>query len=278
MSVAIVTDSTSDLPCDVVERFGIHVIPAIVIVEGKAYEDGEGLPRQDFYQKLPEMKSPPSTAAPSAGKFTSLYQALFEEGASRIVSIHLSSELSGIYNSAWIGAEPFGRKVFVIDSGQLTLGLGFQVMSAADAASRGADIEGILNAISNTRERIRVVAMIDTLDYLRRSGRVSTLKASLGSLLSMRLFVQVHEGKVRILEQHRTRRKSITRLEVMIKELGELDRLAILHTNAKNDANQISQNLEGEIPDSTFLVNVTTVIGTHVGPKALGFAAVLRSW
>ena len=274
--IRIVTDSTSDLPAEIVEHFGIDVIPAILVLDGRMYEDGVDLSRDDFYERLPGFAITPTTASPSAGTFEETYRHGFESGATHILSLHVSSTLSGIYNAAQIAAKSFDGRVSVIDSGQLSLGLGFQVAAAAKAAATGASLDEVLAAVESVRSRLHVVAMLDTLEYLRRGGRVSLVKAGLGALFRVRLFLELHEGSINFLEQVRTRRKSISRLWELIVSLGKIEQFALLHAGAEVDARELLERLHTDLPDSAFLVNVTTVIGTHVGPGALGFVAVVR--
>lgn len=271
--ISVVTDSTSDLSHELAARHGIRVIPTNLIVDGQSYEDGTGFTREDFYTRLPEMSPPPTTAAPSSGTFEQAYTELFAQGAEQIVSIHAASQLTAIYSAARIAAESFDNRVHVVDSSSLTLGLGFQALAAAEAIAQGASLPNILHIIEETRRRVRVIAMLDTLEYLRRSGRVSHLRAALGEVLRLRLFVEVRDGQVIPFERIRTRNKAITRLGEILQALGALERFAVLHTNAEADARQFARQRH---PDS-LLVNVTPVIGAHVGPNALGFAVVLTS-
>jgi DegV family protein with EDD domain len=273
--IAIVTDSTSDIPPEIAAQYDIAVIPAILIVEGQSYEDGVTLSREDFYRMLPTLQTLPTTAAPSSGTIRAVYEDRLSRGAAQIVSLHVAASLSGITTAARIAAEPFGDRVSVLDSGQLSLGLGFQVIAAAEAAAAGGALEDVLVAIEGVRRRIQVVAMLDTLEYLKRGGRVSLLKAGLGAVLRMRFFVELHEGKVNLTEQVRTRAKALGRLWELVVSLGRVERFAVLHANAEDDARRLLQQLMPDLPIGALLVNVNTVIGTHVGPGALGFAAVL---
>jgi DegV family protein with EDD domain len=276
MSIALVTDSTADIPDDMLNAYQIHVIQNLVIIEGKSLVDGRDISRQDFYERLPEMKSPPTTSTASSGAYQKIYEKLFSQGASQIISLHASSLLSGIFNAASAAAQAFGDYVKVLDSGQITLGLGYQVLAAAEAIAKGATLETALSVIEDVRQRVRVVAMLDTLEYVRRSGRVSWARARLGNLLRVKPFLEVREGQVFSLGDTRTRRKGIERLRGFLLSLGALERLAVLHTNAEADACQFLDDLGLELADEPFIVNVTTVIGTHVGPNGLGFAAVVK--
>ena len=275
MGIAIVTDSTSDIPQDLAERYRIQVVPNVMVIDGESLLDGEGISREEFYRRLPDMISPPTTATASSGVYQKIYDSLFKQGATEILSIHASSLLSGIYNAASLAAQSFDQQVRVIDGEQITLGLGFQVLAAAEAVARGMGMDEIITTILDVRRRVRVIAMLDTLEYVRRSGRVSWAKARLGNLLRIKPFVELRGGRVSSLGEARTRRKGIERLRELLRELGSLDSLAVLHTNAERDAQAFLASLE-DIPAHPIIVNVTTIIGTHVGPNGLGFAVVIR--
>ena len=278
MKLGIVTDSTSDLPQDVVEEHGIEVVPAVLVLDGKGHLDGEGISREEFYTRLPEMKESPTTAAPSSGDFLVRFQKLFDAGCDHILSIHAAVELTAIVSVARLAAHDFRERITILDSGSLTLGLGFQVLAAVEAAAQGLGLEGALNAIRSTRERGKVMAALDTMEYLRRSGRVPSAVAALGGLLRIKPIVELLDGEVKPLSAMRTTRQAGTYIYKALKELGPLERLAILHTNAEHRARQLLDELmdtvSQSIPRDIMMVNVTTVIGTHVGPNGLGFAAV----
>jgi len=276
MDIAIVTDSTADIPQDLLQNFRINVVPNWVIINGKSLVDGEGISRQEFYEKLPSLGTPPTTSTASPGTFQQLYENLLNQGAQKIISVHAASQLSGIYNAANTAAQVFENQVFVIDSGQITLGLGFQVLSAAESIAAGDQFDNVIKLIDNLHDRARVVAMLDTLEYLRRSGRVSLAKARIGNLIRIKSFVELRNGEVHSLGETRTRTKGIARLKEMIIKLGPLERLAILHTNAEADAHQLLEDLNPQLPTQPIVVHVTTVIGTHVGPNGLGFAAIVQ--
>jgi DegV family protein with EDD domain len=272
--IAIVTDSTADIPEELTERHYIHVVPNILVIDGRSLEDGKGISRQEFYTELPNMKAFPTTATASSGAYQQLYQRLFQEGFSQILSIHAASLLSGIFNAASLAAQAYGECVQVIDSHYVTLGLGFQALAAAEVVLHE-PLESILALIEDVRRRVRVVAMLDTLEYVRRSGRVSWARAHLGELLQIKPLVEIRSGRVFRLGEERTRRRGIERLLRHLHNLGKLERLAILHTNAEEEALHILDNLRPELPAQPLCVNVTPIIGAHVGPNGLGFAAVV---
>lgn len=274
--VALVTDSTADLPAGLVEAHNIHVVNNIIVMDGKSLQDGVDITRDEFYARLPGMKTFPTTATASPGVYLTLYQNLIKQGVRKILSIHASSLLSGIFNAASAAAQSFGEVVQVIDSRQVSLGLGFQVLAAAEAIQSGLPLDGVHQVIENVRRRLRLVAMLDTLEYVKRSGRVTWVRAQLGELLRVKLFVELKDGQVFNLGVTRTYRKGVERLMNYLTSLGAIERLAVLHTNAENQARQFLEQLGNPTSLQPLIINVTSVIGSHVGPNGLGFVAVLK--
>ena len=166
MTSAIVTDSTSDIPREILGDFNIYQIAVDLTLDNKTYLDGFDLSRNDFYRKLPELKQVPTTAAPSSGRFQQLYSTIFDQGFTEIISLHASSLLSGIYNAARLAALEFSQSIQVIDSEQLSMGLGFQVIQAARCAKNGLPTDQILLEIKSILDRSRVFAMLDTFEYI----------------------------------------------------------------------------------------------------------------
>lgn len=274
MNIGLVTDSTADIPLEVQVQHGIEVVPALINLNGRSYEDAIQISRDEFYARLPDLKPHPTTSAPSSGAFIQRYEKLLMKGARQVVSIHAANSLSGIFNAARLAAQEFGTRVKVIDSEQLSLGIGFQVLASAEAIARGAKLEELLSIADSIRKRVRVLALLDSVEYIRRSGRVSWTKAMLGSLLHIQPLLEIRQGIIHRLGQARTRHQGVTRLKEILGSLGPLERLAILHTNAETVARQFLSEVRSFTPMSPFVVNVTTTIGTHVGPNGLGFAAV----
>ena len=272
-SIAIVTDSTADIPQALVNRYNIRVIPNVIMIQNESLEDGVDITREEFYERLITTKAV-TTGTASSGKYEETYAQLLDKGYQHILSVHAASLLSGIFNAASLAAQSFGEHVTVIDSKQLTLGLGFQVLAAAEEIAIGASLEKVVARLQDVAQRVRLIAMLDTLEYVRRSGRVSWARARMGELLRIKPFIEVKDGKVVSLGEARTTQKGILRLKEMLLALGPIERLAILHTNAEDQAHRFLQELP-ETPPDPFLVNVTTVIGTHTGPNGIGFTAVL---
>jgi DegV family protein with EDD domain len=277
MRVALVTDSTCDIPRELVAAHQIHVVPNILIIDGKSIEDDENYSRRDFYLQLPEMASFPTTSTASVGTYQALYEKILGSGYDQVLSIHCSKELSGIFNAASTAANEFHGKVVIVDSRQLSLGLGFQVLEAADAISNGMPLDSILDHLNLVRDRVRVVAMLETLEYVRRSGRVSWARARIGAMLNLKPFLEVVDGYVLSMGQVRTRSKGTNRLSDLLRSRTDMKRLAVLHSNAERDARSILDELAPDLPTEPMVVNVTTAIGAHVGPQGLGFAALYQA-
>ncbi len=276
MKIALVSDSTCDIPYKMVISQQIHVVPNILIIDGKSIKDNREFSRQEFYEQLPKMTSTPTTSTASVGTYQTLYEDLLQEGFDQVVSIHCSSQFSGIFNAASTAAQSFSRKVHVVDSQQVTLGLGFQVLEAAEAIANGVSLESLLALLKQTRERVRVIAMLDTLEYVRRGGRISWARASLGAMLNLKPFMEVKGGSVHSLGEVRTRKKGIARLFEMMQSPEPLKRFALLHSNAEDDARRLLENLAPEVPTPPLIVNINTVLGAHVGPNGLGFVALFQ--
>jgi DegV family protein with EDD domain len=222
------------------------------------------------------MASFPTTSTASVGTYQKLYENILSSGYDQVLSIHCSKELSGIFNAASTAANALEGQVVIVDSRQVSLGLGFQVLEAADAIAKGDSLKSILEHLNTLRSRVRVVAMLDTLEYVRRSGRVSWARARLGAMLNLKPFVEVLDGNVLSMGQVRTRRKGINRLVDQMRTTTAMNRFAVLHTNAKREALGILDQLAPDVLTPPLVVNVTTTIGAHVGPQGLGFAALYQ--
>ncbi len=275
--VRIVTDSTSDVPTAIAEQLHITVVPAYVQIGARSYREGPfpgGLSREAFYAQLPTMPDVPTTAVPPAHEFAAAYRDLIGQ-ADEVVAIVVASNLSGMYNVAHLGAREVPElPVHVIDSGQVTMGLGWMAIIAAEAAAEGQSAADVVALIEGIRDRVYVYAMLDTLEYLRRSGRVSWARTKMAQVLRVKPIIQVYRGEVSNVGRARTRRRAVDRLIEHIRALGTLDRLALLHTYSP-DLDEFQAQLSDLSPTAhPPTVAVTTIIGAHVGPQGLGVAAV----
>jgi DegV family protein with EDD domain len=278
MKLGIVTDSTCDIPHFLAEQHDLEIVPCILVIEGQEYVDGKDIQREEFYKRLPSLRTPPTTAAPSIGDFSARYDSLLTRGCDHILSIHAAGALTSILNIARQAAGAFSPRVTCVDSTSLSLGLGFQVLAAAEAAELGP--QAALAAVESARKRLHVSAALDTMEYLKRSGRVPATVAILGSLLSIKPLIELTNGQVKAIGAVRTTHQANGRMSRFLLEGGSQERLAILHTGAEARAreflNELMQKASQSVPRDILMVNVTTVIGTHVGPNGLGFAAVRK--
>ncbi|HUS85405.1 MAG TPA: DegV family protein [Anaerolineales bacterium] len=276
-SIAIVTDSTADVPVETAESLNISVIPAVLTLDGETYIDGHDISRAEFYQRMPDLRTPPTTAVPSTIVFEETYQRLFARGVQRILSIHLSSKLSGMVNTAMQVARNYGDRVKVFDSGQLTLGTGFQAIEAAQLVRNGLDFDQVVSTAKRIRETAYVVALIDRLEFMRRSGRVNWLRANIGDLLQFKQLVEVKDGLVHALIRTRTYTKAFEQLISIAFTWRNIKRLAVLHSGAPGKAKELAERVVDLCPNDLMMVDVTTVIGAHVGPGCVGLAVLTQN-
>jgi DegV family protein with EDD domain len=281
--IQVITDSTSDVPEEVARRLGIIVLPMLVEVDGKTHRDGVDLTRQQFYDQLPSYAQFPKTAAASPEVFADAYRAARAAGAEGVVSIHIARTVSGVYNAAELAANDAAKEGFtvrVVDSGSMTIGLGWQVIAAAEMAKNGASLDAITSTLEAMKPRIRILAMADTLKYLHKGGRVSSLTAGIGELLKIRLIIELKQGKISQVDRVRSRSRGIQRLIAEAKKLaGIAERLAILYTVGSTDEDlaQLRQALQPLAPiEPAEPVLITPVIGAHFGPGGLGIAVLTR--
>lgn len=275
MNIKIVTDSTCDLPAEIVDRYGITVIPLYINIGDRGFLDGIEISREDFYRNLPQYSAHPTTAAPGQEKFRQIYENLAREGASEILSIHISESLSATVNIARLGAQAVeGIPVTVFDSRQLTLGMGFLVEIAASEAAAGRSMNEILAALNDQISRTHVFAALDTLEFLKRSGRMNWAIAGLGEILQVKPMLKMYEGNPTS-ERVRTTNGATNRMVEMLHKLEPLERVALVHTHSPERAGSLLHRVGDIVGEKEVLsVDITPVIGAHLGPGAVGFACV----
>ncbi|MFL7868382.1 MAG: DegV family protein [Anaerolineales bacterium] len=275
MNIRIVTDSTCDLPEEVVRRYNISVVPLHINQGDKSFLDGIELTRDEFYTRLPDYKPAPTTSTPSPEAFRLKFDQLADEGAQSILSIHISESLSATVNSARMAAEQFKRiPVTVLDSTQLSLGLGFVVERAAQMAELGHKAEEILESLHEFMKRTYVFASLKTLEYLRRSGRMHFALARLGEILQIKPLLHMNQGKPTA-HRARTQSRATERLMEWLYEYAPFERLAIVHAGVQAEAEAMRKRVKEFLPDGEIpIVQITPVLGSHLGIGALGFACV----
>lgn len=275
MTVCIVTDSSSDLPLSLAAELGITVVPAIVRFGEEAFLDGVEIDHDTFYRRLQQEKVFPTTSQPSPGQFAEAYARA--PGADGIVSIHLSSRLSGTFNSAIQGARASGAAcpVEVVDSRSTSLGLGLIALEAARLARAGASLEEILAAVRGWIPRSRFCAALDTLDFLAKGGRIGRARHLLGTLVRVRPVLALREGEVQPVRQLRTRTQVETFLEGFAREHAPVHALGVVYSTGLAEAEALAGRLSDLCPrDSIVLGRVGPGLGSHTGPGMLGIALI----
>ena len=271
MAVRIVTDSTADLPRELVKKLGIEVVPLTVRFGNESYLDGVNLSGDQFFQKLVSNPVLPTTGAPSPGTFGDLYRSIMAKG-DEVVSIHISNKLSATYTSAATarGNLPANSPVEVIDSMSVSMGLGLIVLQAARAAAAGARFTDVVKLVKEKMPLIRLYGIFDTLEYLQKGGRIGRAQAFLGSLLNLKPIVVILEGEVHPFERVRTKAKAMNRVLKLVEDSNKVDEVAVLHATSPGDLEDLSKRIGAVVPGTTVhRCQFGPVLGTYVGPGAM---------
>lgn len=277
--IQISADSVCDLPDDILSDLNIKIIPTYVNLDGESIpDDGIALKREEFYKQLPSMASQPTTAAPSPGDAEVFFRECLQD-ADHVISFHVPAKLSGVYNAMRLGAEAVdASKVTLVDSLQLTMGIGMQVWVAAELAQQGADVDEILQAVERVRLNTRLYAIIATLEYMARSGRVNTLIASVGTFLKIKPIITVWDADISSHSRVRTWSRAEDKLRELTREQAPLDRLAVLHIANRDGAEQFLESIRDIAPEKTIIMEVTPTLGTHIGPGSVGVVTLSTNW
>lgn len=277
MGIKVVTDSTSDLPADVAESLGIEVVPLNIHFGPDVYKDRVNLMPDTFYDKLINGNVLPTTSQPSVGEFIEVYERLGSD-ADGIVSVHLSEKLSGTMNSARLASQQAKAEcpIEVVDTFQVSMGVGICAMEAAEAANSGGDMNQVKLSARNAVTRSQCFFMLETLEFLQKGGRIGKAQALIGNLLKIRPMLMLQEGEVHPLGRERTRRKGIAKLVDTVKELAPISGLAVMYSTGQDEAQTLAQNvskfmIEGREP---MMLQIGPVIGTYAGPDTLGIALI----
>ena len=277
-SVKIVTDSAADLPPALAARWGIHVVPLRVEIDGQSYRDGVDLSGEELYRRMRASRNLPTTSQPALGELQQIYQTLTADG-SDVVSVHLSSGLSGTYNVAALAAEDDSLRpgaVRVVDSQALSMCVGWIALLGAQAAQAGADATAVVALMDELRGRVRILGVLDTLDYVQRGGRLGLASAFLGTMLSIKPILHMKEGTAAPMERVRTWARAMQRLVELTAGFGPLQALAVMHGDAPAQAAQLADMLAPLYPRADIvLTHIGAGLGVHVGPGAVGLGCVL---
>jgi DegV family protein with EDD domain len=278
--VAVVTDSTAALPPELVAGLGVTVVPLRVTIGARSAVDGVDVTAAELSTALRD-KLAVTTSRPTPAEFAAVYGRLLDEGAGRIVSVHLAAALSGTWESATLAAQDFGHgQVRVVDSRSTAMALGFAVLAAARRAREGASAADVQGAATATVDRTRTLFYVDSLEYLRRGGRIGTAAALLATSLSVKPLLQMVEGRVVAVEKVRTSAKAIARLVQLAADAagdGAVD-VAVHHLDAPARAQDVAAQLRASIPavEQLHVSELGAVVGAHLGPGVIGVVVVRR--
>jgi DegV family protein with EDD domain len=270
MSIRIVTDSTADFTPDEAAALGVTIVPLTVFFGDEAFLDGIELESANFYNKLQKTKDLPRTSQPSPVAFQEAYTRLIEEGADAILSVHLSSKFSGTYQSACAARDAMPEEVRkvpieVIDSLSISGGMAMSIRKAVDEIKQGLSLEEIKKHMLERFSRTRIFAVLDTLEYVKRGGRIGAARALLGNMLSVKPIISVKDGEVVPVEQPRTRSKAYARLAQLTSELVPFEDVVIAESNAEVGG-QLAEALKTVYPEPIQRYSLGAVLGTHTGP------------
>lgn len=277
--VALVTDSTAYIPLELCEGNPIHYVPLQVIWGEATYRDGVDIQPADFYKRLQNTKVMPSTSQPSPAAFASIYQNLLDEGF-EILSIHISQKLSGTIDSATQAKQNFpGKPIEIVDSETTSMAMGFQVLKAAKAAAEGASLQECRALVEHTRKNSGILFAVNTLEFLRRGGRIGGAAAFLGTALNLKPILELRDGRIEAEDRVRTMSKAIDRLLNLFEErIGGRRpiQIACVHALAEEEAKVLleraRQRFGSEEVTHAVVSPVSPVLGTHTGPGCMGLA------
>ncbi|MEO6887904.1 MAG: DegV family protein [Ktedonobacteraceae bacterium] len=281
MAVRIVTDSTADIPRELAEARGITVVPLTVFFGNEAYLDGVELESDEFYRKLQASKENPRTSQPSPASFQEAYTRLIEEGADDILSVHLSSNLSGTYQSACTARDSLPDElkkvpIDVIDSRSISMAMGMSIIHAAEEARQGQGLEEIKAHMRDRLARTHILAVLDTLEYVRRGGRIGTASAMLGNMLSFKPIISVKDGVVVPVERPRTRTKAYERMAQLLRDSGKVEEIYLAESTG-DVGEQLTQALKAVYSGAIPRYKLGSALGTHTGPGTVAITYITTS-
>jgi len=271
MSIRIVTDSTADLPEELVREYGIEIVPAYIIMNGKTYRDGIDISQNEVYRRMVDMEETLTTSQPPPADFAEVYRTLLKD-VDHIISIMATGRLSGIYASAVAGKNllPEGSRVHVIDSRLVSMGMGMLTVLAAQMAKAGEAIENIVEDVKTSINNTHIWATFDTLKYLHRGGRIGKAKALVGSLLNIKPMLTMREGEILPIGIARTRSKAIDRLVELANSITNIQDMAIVHSTSPDEAQTLKERLSNiSLPHPVSISKLGPALGVHGGPGTL---------
>ncbi|MGQ9554643.1 MAG: DegV family protein [Anaerolineae bacterium] len=278
-TIAIVTDSSSDLPQDLIAKYDITVVPVVVRFDGETYFDNE-LSREEFWRRVE--RTPPHTSGPPLGVFIAAFQKLVERGA-HVLCLTLTSRHSNVFSSAWSAAKEFGDRVTVCDSQSISWGIGWQVIAAAEAAAKGLPLEQILQVVQNVRSRVSIQLVLDTVSFVRRGGRADHFIGVIDKAartLNIKPIITFTAGEMKLVSLSRTWERGVRRIMSEFVQKAPLEALAVGHTLRRERAEQVADELASETGFPRAQIRIFepgVVISAHSGPGMLAVAALPRA-
>ncbi|MEV4349355.1 DegV family protein [Actinoplanes sp. NPDC049596] len=275
MPVAVVTDSTAYLPAELAGTYDLTVVPLTVVINGVDGLEGLEIQPSEVARALGGRRSQVSTSRPAPSQFAEAYQALLKAGADGIVSVHLSAKLSGTYEAAALAAADLGPAVQVVDSGTTGMGLGFAALAAAKAASDGQDLAAVREQAVTHSSRVSTLFYVDTLEFLRRGGRIGAAQALLGTALSVKPILHVVDGAIVVRDKVRTAGRALAKLVDFAVEAsgeGEVD-IAVHHLEAHDRATALADAVAMRLGDrmrDCYITEIGAAVAAHVGPGLAG--------
>jgi DegV family protein with EDD domain len=277
MPVRVVTDSTADLPRHLVEELDITVVPLTVVFGDNAYRDGVDLSTEEFFERLTHSDDLPTTSQPPIGAFQEAYTKLAKE-TNEIVSIHITSKASGTYESALKARETVtdGPRIELVDSLSTSMGLGFMVLAAARAAKAGASLDEVVSLARGMVPRVHAYVVLETLEFLRRGGRIGRAAAFLGSVLDVKPILALRDGVIHPIARVRTRKRAVDKMLEVALGHPDITDVAVLHGTTADDAQALAKRVSDKLPGvPVHLGFIGPVIGVHGGPGILGIVVVM---
>lgn len=273
--IALITDSTCDIPRNLIDQYGIYVVPLTIVWGGEQFRDGLDLEADEFYQRLDVDPVLPTTSQPTPQEMLQTYQQAQSKGAEQILIITISSAMSGTHTSALKAAELIDIPVQVLDSKANSMSLGWQVLAAARAREEGGDLEAMILAANTAREKMVYLISLDTLEYLHKGGRIGGASHFIGNLLNLKPQITVNHlrGEVEGGRRSRTRKKALADLyEDFFSQvdLGANLRIAVLHNAAPEEAQEIAERIQSQYQPAELLLSIVSpILGVHTGPRAV---------
>ncbi|HEY8284272.1 MAG TPA: DegV family protein [Chloroflexota bacterium] len=272
--VRIVTDSASDIPAAAADALGITIVPLSVQFGSKSYVEREDLTASQFYALLASDPNFPRTSQPSVGRFEEVYRALSGQGA-EIISIHLSSKLSGTFNAATLAAANVpDARVHLVDTLTASMAEGMYVLAAARMAADGRPVEAILDAIEALRTRVFVIFMLDSMTHVQRGGRIGRAQSMIGTLLNIKPLLVIEDGLVTPRQRARTTARALREMANLARDRAPLAEVHVMHANAPQVAAQLAALLQPFVQGTLDIDTLGAVIGTHAGAGTIGFVGV----